>query len=215
MLCEFVCQIHLSAFPFPPHSSIDHSFPKKCHSWASYLLFWLLFSFLKCMCVWGRGKGMGVPSTTTIQDETPDFPRVRSIFPAFREKVTSVPRETPLGLTSLWSSLSPRPLLCSPCYPWGTSHYKCPNPSEKGVAEGGAVKSVILLILLTFSCFTVLCCFHVYSTGVQIGRWIDSSLSNSFPYRLLPDHECSSLCYTVSPYWLSILYSMYILIPES
>ena len=48
-------------------------------------------------------------------------------------------------------------------------------------------------------------------SGVQhsdsvVDREIDIPFQIFFPYRLLQNIEYSSLCYTVGPYWLFILY---------
>lgn len=121
---------------------IDHAFQT---SFLGRLLFWLLFSLIKCMCVWEKVRGMAaVPSTTKLLGETPNFPRMRGIFQLL-ERRSPIPRETPLGMWfPLWSSLSSRPL-CSSCYPWGTAT-TTPQPFWEGAAEEWAMKSVILFI---------------------------------------------------------------------
>ena len=60
-------------------------------------------------------------------------------------------------------------------------------------------------ILLKYSWFTMLCYFQMYSkhTKTHIYLFLFQIL---FPHRLLQNIEYNSLCYTVSPYWLSILY---------
>ena len=50
----------------------------------------------------------------------------------------------------------------------------------------------------------MLCWLQVYSKVIQFYIYIFFQIL--FPYRLLQNIECSSLCYIVGPCWLFILY---------
>ena len=45
-----------------------------------------------------------------------------------------------------------------------------------------------------------------FSVCVCVCECVYIPFSDSFPYKLLQDIKCISLCYTVGPCWLSILY---------
>ena len=60
------------------------------------------------------------------------------------------------------------------------------------------------IFLLKYSWFTMLCCFQVYSKVIKLYLYI--FFQTFFPYKLLQNVEYSSLCYTIGPCWLSILY---------
>ena len=57
----------------------------------------------------------------------------------------------------------------------------------------------IFCFLLTYSWFTILCYFQVYSTVIQLYKNIYSFFQILFPYRLSQNIEYSSLCCTVGP----------------
>ena len=63
--------------------------------------------------------------------------------------------------------------------------------------------SFFLIFLLKCGGFTI---FQVYHKVIQFYVIYVYSFSDSFPYRLSQGIEYSSLCYTVDPCWLSILY---------
>ena len=52
----------------------------------------------------------------------------------------------------------------------------------------------------------MLCSLQVYNKVIQLYIYVYILFRTLFHYRLLQDIEYSSLCYAVSPCWLSILY---------
>jgi len=50
------------------------------------------------------------------------------------------------------------------------------------------------------------CKFYIYSAVIQLYIYI--IFQTLFPHRLLQNIKYSSLCYTVGPSWLSILYTI-------
>ena len=70
---------------------------------------------------------------------------------------------------------------------------------------------VCLNVLLKYKTFTILCfrCIEndpVIHANIYIEIYIYILFQILFPYRLLQNTESGSLCYTVDPCWLSILY---------
>ena len=63
----------------------------------------------------------------------------------------------------------------------------------------------IFYFLLTYSWFTILCYFQMYSTVIQLYKNIYSFFQILFPYRLSQNIEYSSLCCAVGPWCLSYL----------
>ena len=67
--------------------------------------------------------------------------------------------------------------------------------------------STSFFFLLKYSCFSMLCQFQVYSTVIQMFFYIQIH-SDSYALQVIKNIEYSSLCCTVDPYWLSILYTI-------
>ena len=67
----------------------------------------------------------------------------------------------------------------------------------------GSLSFFFIYFLLKYSGFTI---FQVYHKVIQFYIIYVYSFSDSFPYRLLQGIEYSSLCYTVDPCCLYILY---------
>ena len=60
--------------------------------------------------------------------------------------------------------------------------------------------------MLEYSWLTMLCYFQVYRKEIQLYIYMFLFFFQIlFPFRLLHNIEQRSLCYTVGPYWLSIL----------
>ena len=63
-----------------------------------------------------------------------------------------------------------------------------------------------LIFILHWSIIDLQCCVSFRCIAKWFSYTYIPSFSDSFPYRLLQNTESSSLCYTVGPYWLSILH---------
>ena len=84
-------------------------------------------------------------------------------------------------------------------------HLTFPTPVTSGSTDSGHLFCFVFLIEVELI-YNVMLVSSVKRSDSVIHTYIYILFQILFPYRLLQNIECSSLCYTVDPCWLSVLY---------